>query len=141
MFFCDHFVAARNGRTRETPKRRLPQRSNQCLADLNGVIGVSGSDHKNNENHYSRQPKDHVQGLVPLGYDADGRTLKIDEQEAKTIRMLYGLYEERGTVRAVKQEADVLGLRTRQRETTTGKTTGGGLFDRGHIYHLLTNPI
>lgn len=80
-------------------------------------------------------------GQVPLGYDADGRTLKINEAEAKTIRTLYDLYEVHGTVRAVNKQADVLGLRTRQRETATGRITGGGLFDRGHIYHLLTNPI
>ncbi len=31
-------------------------------------------------------------GNVPFGYQADGRTLKIDEEEAETVRTLYGLY-------------------------------------------------
>ena len=80
-------------------------------------------------------------GSVPLGYDADGRSLKINDREATTIRALYDLYEERGTVREVKAAADQQGLRTRKRSTADGKITGGGAFDRGHIHHILTNPI
>lgn len=80
-------------------------------------------------------------GQVPLGYAADGRTLKINAPEAKTIRTLYGLYEEHGTVRAVKEAADKLGLFSRQRTAPDGVITGGGPFDRGHLHHILTNPI
>ena len=80
-------------------------------------------------------------GNVPLGYDPNGRTLTINEAEAKTIRTLFGLYEAHGTVRRVTEAAAKLGLRTRQRQTASGKTTGGGPFDRGHIHHILTNPI
>ena len=80
-------------------------------------------------------------GLVPLGYDADGRTLKINELEARTVRTLYELYERLGTLRAVTAEATRLGLRSRRRQTETGKVTGGGFFDRGHIHHILTNPL
>ena len=80
-------------------------------------------------------------GNVPMGYDPNGRTLTINEREAKIIRTLFDLYEEHGTVRLVKEAADRMKLRTRQRETTAGKKTGGGPFDRGHIHHILTNPI
>jgi site-specific DNA recombinase len=80
-------------------------------------------------------------GNVPMGYDPNGRTLAINEVEARIIRTLYDLYEQHGTVRLVKEEADQLQLWTRQRETTAGKKTGGGPFDRGHIHHILTNPI
>ncbi len=80
-------------------------------------------------------------GQVPLGYDADGRTLKINAAEAKTIRTLVDLYETHGTVRAVKSAADDLGLRSKQRTTGDGTRTGGVALDRGHIHHLLTNPI
>ncbi|WP_261391087.1 recombinase family protein [Roseovarius atlanticus] len=78
---------------------------------------------------------------VPLGYDPDGRTLKINEAEAGTIRMLYDLYARLGTVRAVEDEADRLGLRSRRRTRASGQVTGGNPFDRGHIHHILTNPI
>ncbi|MFK7765235.1 MAG: recombinase family protein [Roseobacter sp.] len=80
-------------------------------------------------------------GQVPLGYEADGRTLKIKEDDAKTIRTLYDLYETHGTVRGVYVEADTLQLRSRQRANAEGIQSGGNAFSRGHIHHLLTNPI
>ncbi|WP_245191050.1 recombinase family protein [Jannaschia formosa] len=80
-------------------------------------------------------------GQIPLGYDPDGRTLKINEAEAATVRTLYALYERLGTVRAVKAEADRQGLRSRQRETKDDRMRGGTAFDRGHIPHILTNPL
>ncbi|MDG2257788.1 MAG: recombinase family protein [Paracoccaceae bacterium] len=80
-------------------------------------------------------------GLVPLGYDADGRTLKINETEAETVLSLYGLYETHGTIRSVKAKADALSLRSKQRHTASGKRTGGVPFDRGHIHQILTNLL
>jgi site-specific DNA recombinase len=80
-------------------------------------------------------------GNVPLGYNPDGRTLKINEAEAETVRKLYDLYLQHGVLRDVKGRADALNLRTKQRERPDGRITGGGLFERGHIYHILANPI
>ena len=80
-------------------------------------------------------------GTVPLGYQAQGRTLKIDETEAKTIRNLYDLYVELGCIREVKERADKLDLRTRRRVLGDGRIKGGGPFGRGHIHHILTNSI
>ncbi|MHA6264828.1 recombinase family protein [Arenibacterium sp. CAU 1754] len=80
-------------------------------------------------------------GSVPMGYDPDGRTLKINDPEARTITTLYDLYEHLGTVRAVKEEVDRLKLRSRARTSSSGRITGGSVFDRGHIHHILTNPI
>ena len=40
-------------------------------------------------------------GHVPLGYEPDGRTLVIVEAEAETVRTLFRLYLELGTVRRV----------------------------------------
>ncbi len=80
-------------------------------------------------------------GNVPLGYQADGRTLKIDLEEAATIKMLYDLYLEYGVIRVVKEKAEVLGLRSRQRIRGAGRVSGGIHFDRGHIHHILSNPI
>jgi len=80
-------------------------------------------------------------GQVPLGYDADGRTLEINDSEAKTVRALYDLYQQHGTVREVKAAADQRCLRSRQRQSADGAQKGGGAVDRGHIYHILTNPV
>ncbi|MEM9427112.1 MAG: recombinase family protein, partial [Pseudomonadota bacterium] len=51
------------------------------------------------------------------------------------------LYEQHGTLRTVKEEANRLGLRSRRRMVESGRVTGGGPFDRGHIHHILTNPL
>lgn len=80
-------------------------------------------------------------GNAPLGYLPGGRSLKIDAGEATTIKTLYDLYREHGTIRAVKEHADQLGLRSRRRERAGGRISGGGPLDRGHIHHILSNPI
>ena len=80
-------------------------------------------------------------GNVPLGYDADKRTLVINPAEAETVRRIFALYRELGCVRQVKEEADRLALRTRSRRVADGAERGGTPFSRGHIYRLLSNPI
>src|SRR6202022_821121 len=80
-------------------------------------------------------------GNVPLGYDANGRTLVINPAEAETVRRVFALYRELGCVRRVKEEADRLGLRTRCSTTANGTERGGKPFSRGHLYTLLSNPI
>ncbi|WP_424944391.1 recombinase family protein [Aliiroseovarius crassostreae] len=80
-------------------------------------------------------------GSVPLGYQPDGRTLKIDETEAETIRTLYDLYQKLGTLRDVKERAEELDLRSRLRERTGGRISGGTHIDQGHLQHILSNPV
>ncbi len=80
-------------------------------------------------------------GNVPLGYDAEGRTLRINETEAVTVRVLYDLYLTLGTIRAVKEEAARLGLTSKSRVSPSGRISGDTPFDRGHIHHMLTNPV
>jgi len=80
-------------------------------------------------------------GHVPLGYQANGRTLKIDEAEAQTIRTLFNLYQRLGSIREVQERAEAMGLRSRRRERSCGRVSGGIPFDRGHLHHILSNPI
>ena len=80
-------------------------------------------------------------GHVPLGYCADGRTLKINEAEGPTIRTLYDLYRKLGSVREVKDRAEALGFRSRRRARSCGRVSGGIPFDRGHLHHILSNPV
>ena len=80
-------------------------------------------------------------GPVPLGYEPDGRTLVVVESEAETVRTLFRLYLEWGSVRWVKEEADRVGLRTKVREGADERMRGGRLFSRGSIYKLLGNPL
>src|SRR5207244_11045092 len=53
-------------------------------------------------------------GNAPLGYDASERSLAVNPAEAETVRCIFALYRELGCVRRVKEEADRLGLRTKQ---------------------------
>src|SRR6266478_2573100 len=80
-------------------------------------------------------------GNVPVGYDASERTLVINPAEAETVRRIFALYCELRCVRRVKQEADRLGLSTKRSTTAGGTERGDKSFSRGHIYHLLSNPI
>jgi site-specific DNA recombinase len=75
-------------------------------------------------------------GVVPMGYEVIKRELCIQEGEAQSVRQLYDLYLELGTVRAIKVKADNLGIASRP----TSQSAGGSL-NRGHIYRILTNPI
>ena len=80
-------------------------------------------------------------GNVPLGYDANERTLVINPAEAETVRRVFALYRELGCVRRVKEEADRLGIRTKFSTTANGTERSGKPFSRGHLYGLLANPI
>ena len=80
-------------------------------------------------------------GNVPLGYEPNGRTLKITEPDAEIIRTIYGLYKKHENIRATKEGADNLGLRTAIRTLSSGRLKGGTEFSFGHIHHILTNPI
>jgi site-specific DNA recombinase len=78
-------------------------------------------------------------GFVPLGYEANDRTLSINEPEAETVRTIFRLYLELGCVRRLKIEADQLGLVTKRRRE--GIHPGGRSFARGHLYKILSNPL
>jgi hypothetical protein len=78
---------------------------------------------------------------VPLGYEPNGRTLTINQAEAETVRTIFRLYRDLGTVRAVKTEADRLGLTTKKRVSASGGVSGALPMSRGYLYKLLGNPL
>jgi site-specific DNA recombinase len=80
-------------------------------------------------------------GVVPLGYRVEARALRIVEDHAAIVRFLYRRYLEAGSVVRLKQQLDAEGVRIPIRIDGGGRSTGGGLFSRGHIYKILSNPI
>lgn len=81
-------------------------------------------------------------GNIPLGYDLQGRKLAINESEAKTVRLIFELYDASGAVRGVKSELDRLGKRTKLRPGAQSKRLqGGSSFHIGHLYTVLRNPL
>ena len=80
-------------------------------------------------------------GVVPLGYRVGDRALHIVEDHAAVVRSLFRRYLEAGSVVRLKQLLDAEDLRIPIRIDGGGRSTGGGLFSRGHVYKLLSNPI
>ena len=80
-------------------------------------------------------------GAVPLGYDGVNRKLRINAEEAKTIRQLFELYLKLGSVRQLQAECERRRLRTKLRTMLDGRRSGGTAFSRGHLYRILSNPI
>src|SRR5262247_381552 len=79
-------------------------------------------------------------GPVPLGYEPNGRTLRIQEEEAETVRTVFQRYLELGSVRRVKEEADRRGLVSKRRPGCK-VMRGGRSLSRGTLYNLLGNPL
>lgn len=80
-------------------------------------------------------------GWVPLGYDLKDRALHINEAEAETVRTIFRLYLKLGNVRSVQSELEQGKLTTKRRVATAGRMMGALAFTRGHIYHILSNPL
>src|SRR5271168_1624952 len=80
-------------------------------------------------------------GVVPLGYRVEDRALHIVEDHAEIVRSLYRGYLAVGSVVRLTQQLDAEGVRIPIRIDGTGRSTGGGLLSRGHVYKLLSNPI
>lgn len=79
-------------------------------------------------------------GLAPFGYDAKDRKLVVNDAEAETVRILFRLYLELGSIRDLKKEADRRGIRTKVR-MVDGEERGRRPFTRGHLSQLLRNPV
>ena len=77
-------------------------------------------------------------GMCPLGYDPNGRSLKINDAEARHVRQIFSLYLKTQAVDEVVDRAWRGGIRSKVR---TGKFAGGGKLGRGSIYRILANPI
>ncbi|MCG6118855.1 MAG: recombinase family protein [Aquimonas sp.] len=83
-------------------------------------------------------------GSVALGYEPDGRTLKIKEDEARTVRALFDIYIEKRSLIDTTREAERVGLRTRPRRgrTATASSQEQAVpFARSQIHYILANPV
>jgi len=80
-------------------------------------------------------------GTVPLGYDVKDRKLVINEPEAKLVRRIFLRYAELGSVSLLQVELDTQGHRSKRREGTNGRSTGGRRFSRGILYLILQNRL
>ena len=74
----------------------------------------------------------HTGGTPPLGYDIDPDTRKlvINEDEAETVRLIFGMYSEGYGYSAILDRLHLLG-----RQTKLGKD-----FQKNSLYSILSNP-
>lgn len=79
-------------------------------------------------------------GGVPLGYEAEGRTLKINDAEAETVRHIFARYLAPRSAHTLVAELKADGVKSKRSVFSTGRTRGGGDLDRGALYKLLANP-
>jgi DNA invertase Pin-like site-specific DNA recombinase len=78
-------------------------------------------------------------GVVPLGYCLEDRKLYVDEDEAAIVRLIFDLYLELGSIRALQRELKRRDVRTRVRTLATGKSVGGVHLTNGPLSHILRN--
>ena len=80
-------------------------------------------------------------GIPPLGYEPNGRTLRIVGDHAEVIQTLFRQYLELGNVRLLVERLTFQGARVPLRTLRTGRRIGGGKFSRGQVYAILSNPV
>jgi DNA invertase Pin-like site-specific DNA recombinase len=72
-------------------------------------------------------------GVAPLGYRLQDRKLYVDQDEAAIVRLIFDVYLELGSIRALQRELKRRNLRTRVRTLATAKTVGGVLLTNGPL--------
>jgi site-specific DNA recombinase len=80
-----------------------------------------------------------VGGPVPLGYASINKKLVVVPEEAETVRLIFRRYLELGSIRALIQDLDRRGIRTKRQVGGNGQTRGGIRFGVGPLAHLLRN--
>jgi site-specific DNA recombinase len=80
-------------------------------------------------------------GQPPLGYDVRERKLVVNQDEAQTVRQIYGRYAELGSVRLLQRELEAQGIVSKLRTGRGGRRYGGKPLARGALYLMLQNHI
>jgi site-specific DNA recombinase len=80
-----------------------------------------------------------VGGPVPLGYAAVDKKIIVMPAEAEAVRTIFARYLALGSVRALAEDLDRRGIRSKPRRLSNGRTIGGGRFGVGALAHLLKN--
>ncbi len=80
-------------------------------------------------------------GHPPLGYDINKRTLVINPDEAKLVRLIFNRYLEIKSVHKLCAWLNTNGYRSKKRVSKSGRVFGGEKFFRGQLYWALQNRV
>jgi site-specific DNA recombinase len=80
-------------------------------------------------------------GLVPLGYNLEGRKLVPNSKESEVICRIFSAYLKVGCVSKLAVQLDRERVRSKVWVTRTGACLGGVAFARGALYGLLRNRL
>jgi site-specific DNA recombinase len=80
-------------------------------------------------------------GTPPLGYEPDGRTLRIVPEHAAIVLDIYDRYLTCGNVRLVAGQLERDGVIAPTRKYATGREFGGVPFSRGQIHYILKSAV
>ncbi|HEX3411557.1 MAG TPA: recombinase family protein, partial [Stellaceae bacterium] len=80
-------------------------------------------------------------GVPPLGYRVQERKLVIVDGEAEIVRAIFRRYAELGSVRLLKDELEVRGIKSKSWTSAAGRLIGNKPFSRGALYLMLQNRL
>jgi site-specific DNA recombinase len=80
-------------------------------------------------------------GMPPLGYDVKDRKLVVNDEESRIVVDIYRRYLALMSVRALKEELAIAGMRSKRRVRPDGTEYGGQKLARGALYLMLQNRI
>jgi DNA invertase Pin-like site-specific DNA recombinase len=80
-----------------------------------------------------------VGGPIPLGYATLNKKLIVVPEEAETVRTMFRLYLECGSVGALAEELVRRKILSKVRRYASGRTRGGGPYSVGALAHFLKN--
>jgi site-specific DNA recombinase len=73
-----------------------------------------------------------VGGPIPLGYAAVDKKIRVVPAEAEAVCTIFARYLELSSVRALAEDLDRRGIRSKPRRLSDGRTIGGSRFGVGH---------
>ena len=80
-------------------------------------------------------------GVVPLGYRVEDRALRIVDDHAAIVQVpCFAAISRREAWCASNSNSTPRAFKVPIRINGGGRSTGGGLFSRGHVYELLVEP-
>jgi site-specific DNA recombinase len=80
-------------------------------------------------------------GAPPIGYELGDKKLLINHQQAQVVRHIFRRYQALKSVAKLCRELEMQGYRTKPYTSVAGRSGGGKLFTRGHLYRILQNRV